>query len=311
MKRLRFFELLRNLGLLRPTGRSNAGGVASRREPRGGARPQRVAHVYQIYYSEETKRMLDSGFLPLDNTDSPQPEWREYFPIRKYLLTQLLEENRHYGFLAPRFFAKTHLDSNAVYSFIERNKDADVIFFSPYCDQQALFLNSFTQGEFYVPGLMRAAEQFFERIGIDVNLRRYVMDSRSMVFCNYFVAKPAFWRAWLAINEKLYELSEPSGDLCSVLNKCTDYYGNQIPAKVFIMERIVSLLLATDTSWSAKGYNPFEISISTQFPEHLNTAIVCDALKIAYRTQGRDAYMARYMEMLNEHSIPQPHNAPG
>lgn len=252
--------------------------------------------------------MLDPGFTPLDNTDSIKPEWREYFPIRDYLLNETLDERCYYGFFAPNFFAKTNMDSAKVLEFIEQDTNSDVIFFSPYCDQQALFLNSFTQGEIYVPGLIKSAQQFLDKIGFHVSLRNYVMDSRSMVFCNYFVAKPAFWRVWLEINEKLYELSEFPGDLYEMLNKTTDYHGAKIPTKVFIMERIASLLLATDGSWAARGYNPFDISISTLFPEHLKTAILCDALKIAYRTLGHDAYMIKYIELLNEYSIPQPQN---
>jgi hypothetical protein len=266
----------------------------------------RSSHIFQIYYSEETKRMLDPGFLPLNNIDSTQPEWREYSPMRNFLLNAELDEQRFYGFFAPKFFAKTNLDSSQVFSFIDQDTSPDIITFSPFCDQQALFLNCFTQGEFYAPGLMKTVDQFFDKIGLHVDLQHFVMDSRSMVFCNYFVAKPAFWRAWLDINERLYALSEPSGDLYEGLNALTDYHGSKIPLKVFIMERMVSFLLATGSSWTARAYDPFAMSISAHFAQHLHASILCDALKIAFRTQGHEEYMTKYLELLNQYSIPQP-----
>jgi hypothetical protein len=68
--------------------------------------------IYQIYYSEKTKSSNDSGFLQLDNLGNDRPDWREYWPIRKYFLENTLEENTFYGFLSPKFKDKTGLSSN-------------------------------------------------------------------------------------------------------------------------------------------------------------------------------------------------------
>jgi hypothetical protein len=73
--------------------------------------------VYQIYYSDETRKSNDSGFLQLDNLGNDRPDWREYWPIRKYLLENTLDENTFYGFLSPKFKDKTGLSSDQVYEF--------------------------------------------------------------------------------------------------------------------------------------------------------------------------------------------------
>jgi hypothetical protein len=62
--------------------------------------------IYQIYYSEATKAHNDPGFLPMDNLANERPDWREYWPIRNYLLNNNLEEDTRYGFLSPKFEAK-------------------------------------------------------------------------------------------------------------------------------------------------------------------------------------------------------------
>jgi len=89
--------------------------------------------IYQIFYNEETKKTHDAGFLPLDNTENQRPDWREYWPIRNYLLNELLDEDALYGFFSPKFKAKTGLSSEECFYFIKSQPwDIDVVSFSPF-----------------------------------------------------------------------------------------------------------------------------------------------------------------------------------
>ena len=74
--------------------------------------------IYQIYYSEATKAQNDLGFLPLDNLANERPDWREYWPIRNFLLKNELAENTSYGFFSPKFKDKTNLEASDVVNFI-------------------------------------------------------------------------------------------------------------------------------------------------------------------------------------------------
>ena len=65
------------------------------------------ANIYQIYYDEPSRQALDSGFIPLDNTDNLRPDWSELWVIRRFLLNTPLIEDQWYGFLSPKFTAKT------------------------------------------------------------------------------------------------------------------------------------------------------------------------------------------------------------
>ena len=99
--------------------------------------------VYQIYYSEGTKAQNDMGFIQLDNLLNVRPDWREYWPIRQFLLSVKLEDDTRYGFFSPKFREKTGLEASDVMNFIE-NDDSDVVIFSPYFVQSALFFNVFS-----------------------------------------------------------------------------------------------------------------------------------------------------------------------
>ena len=103
--------------------------------------------LYQIYYSEQSRTQLDPGFIPLDNAANDRPDWREYWPIRRFLREHSdLDPQAYYGFLSPKFREKTGLDAAAVRGFIDQQDGAaDVIAFSPYFDQIAFPLSIMEQ----------------------------------------------------------------------------------------------------------------------------------------------------------------------
>jgi hypothetical protein len=270
-------------------------------EPVGGV--ERAA-IYQICYSPETRAAVDPDFLPLDNSANRRPDWREYHPIRSFLQNAPLDENRYYGFLSTKFRLKTGLSGARVHDFIERQAGIDVVLFSPYIDLQALFVNSFVQGDYFHPGLLSVAEGVFGHMGYDQDLQVLVTDHRRSVFSNYFVAKPPFWRAWLEATEELYRLAEQSGPLRKLLTTPARYSdGERAEFKVFLLERVVDLLLATHP-WTSTPFPDSKLSDLPVFPENVELVQEANSLKAAFRDSGNPAHMDRYVALLAEHSIP-------
>ncbi|MDP9082814.1 MAG: hypothetical protein M3N50_03500 [Pseudomonadota bacterium] len=247
-------------------------------------------HIHQILNHYTSRQELDPGFLVLDNSGNERPDWFEYWPMRKFLLAENLDEHAFYGFLSPRFQLKTSLSSAAVREFILAcGAGTDVILLSPSIHNSACFLNVFEHGDSEHPGLKSVAKQLFERLGIVCDLDTLVSDSRNTVHSNYFIAKPRFWRAWLAITEGMFGIAESTADpLGAALRAPTTYRGSiSVQMKIFVMERIATLLLSTDRSFAVRARDPF---VARSRIYKLPVAIVCDALKIAYATQGRSQY---------------------
>ena len=247
-------------------------------------------HVYQILNHYTSRQDLDPGFGVLDNSANERPDWFEYWPIRRYLTSEALDEDAFYGFLSPKFQRKTNLSSGKVREIIEGAEPAtDVILFSPSIHNSAYFLNVFEHGDHEHPGLMGVAQRLFERLGRPGDLSELVSDSRNTVHSNYFIAKPRFWREWLALNEQLYAVAEaPEDPLGGELRTPTTYRGrSQVQMKIFVMERIATWIISTDPSFKAQVRDPFAARARTY---KLPLAIICDALKIAYVTQGRRQY---------------------
>jgi hypothetical protein len=164
-----------------------------------------------------------------------------------------------------------------------------VVLFSPSIHNSAFFLNVFEHGNSEHPGLLGVASRFFARVGFPQPLENLVSDSRNTVHSNYFIAKPRFWRAWLKITEQMFAIAEAAEDpLGGELRTPTEYRGSRnVQMKIFLMERIATWILATDASFKPRARNPF---VARSRIYKLPVAIMCDALKIAYSTQGREQY---------------------
>jgi hypothetical protein len=81
------------------------------------------------------------------------------------------------------------------------------------------------------------------------------------------------------------------------LRTATKYRGAKaVQMKIFIMERIATWILVTDKSFVARARDPF--AARSRFYK-LPVAVVCDALKIAYVTQGRGQYKDVFLLVRN------------
>jgi hypothetical protein len=247
-------------------------------------------HIFQILNHYTSPAELDPGFGVLDNSSNERPDWFEYWPIRKYLLSEALDEAAFYGFLSPKFRQKTSLSAAAVRDFIcAADSATDVVLFSPSIHNSAYYLNVFEHGDAEHPGLKDVAKRLLERLELPGDLDSLVSDSRNTVHSNYFIAKPRFWRAWLGINERMFAIAEsPADPLGAALRTPTSYRGGlDVQMKIFVMERVATWLLMTDASFAASVRDPFAARSRIY---KLPVAVVCDALKIAYATQGRGQY---------------------
>ena len=261
----------------------------------------RSVEIRQIFYSNETRQQLDPGFIPLDNTGQ-RPDWYEYWPIRQFLLAheRTLDENTLYGFFSPKFARKTTLDSATVKGFAANvPAGVDVVAFSPFFDQGAIHLNTFEQAATNHPGIWPVFEQAMAVLAAGFDPHAVPMDSRRTIFCNYFAATPAFWRAWLAKCEVLFSIAENgTSALGTLLNTPVAYAQGAVPAKIFVIERMVSIVLALDARWRVKHFDPLRLpmsgSVVSPYPADL---LVLDALKTAAIETGHPHYLQMFTQI--------------
>lgn len=264
-------------------------------------------HLHLIAWNPEVMAATPPGWRALDHTANERSDWFEYTPIRRFLLAQALDEHAWYGFFSPKFTQKTGHDHASARAQVHAGiaAGADVVVFSPQPDMGAFFANVYEQGEACDPGFMVACGEWLARIGRPMNLMGLVMDSRQVAFSNYVVARPAFWREWLAVNETLYELCEHGEDALAERMRQRTSYGAGVQRKVFVMERTASLLLATEPRWKSHPVNPFRMAWSTsRLRTDPELSVMADALKRAYRDFGFPAYLEAFSTLRERFTAP-------
>ena len=254
-------------------------------------------HLHQIAWSPKTLAQVEPGYRVLDNLANPRPDWYEYWPIRRFLQEEQLDEEAFYGFFSTKFGHKSGLGHAEVVQKVQTLASrADVVLFSGYPAQIAFFLNVFEQGESAHPGLMEVAQAWLESCGIRIPLERLVMDSHQMVFSNSFVARPAFWREWLTWNETLFALCETQDTPLSRRLTGLTRYDGKAQLKVFLMERMAPLILSLQQRrWRVRSHNPY--ARPRPWPDdklammELPQILCFDALKHAFVTFGYPEYL--------------------
>lgn len=249
--------------------------------------------VFQIYYDEATRAALDPDFTPLDNSANDRPDWAEYWAMRRVLASADFPDSTWLGFFSPRFREKTGLSGREVIEAM-RSAEGEVVSFSPYFDQNALFENAFVQGDNYHRGLLGAGQGVAHLLGLEVDLSTLVADHTTTIFANYFIARAAFWRRWFPAAERLFAFCEGgSGALRDAIVAGTRHRGMDVwPMKVFLMERLVCLMLEHE-GMATRLALPFERA-PCALPgarECLAALAVCDALKGQYRRTRNEVFL--------------------
>lgn len=261
--------------------------------------------IHQIYYDDATRARVLPGFVGLDNTANPRPDWFEFVVMLNYLRTHTLKEDAWYGFVSPKFQQKTGWDSAAVLHKIQDEGDAaDVLLLTVAWDQVAYFLNPWEQGELMHPGIRDVSQRFFDHAGYTVDLSRMVTDSFSTVFSNFVVARAPYWQAWQALAEKFWTYVEgPSAPGAGALSDVTHYFGKKThyPMKTFVQERFPALILSQGSYRVIKtdpsDVRPPHAGLFKRSPDTRRQLQACDLMKTLYRQTADAAFLEMYWKL--------------
>jgi hypothetical protein len=257
-----------------------------------------MSKIFQIFYNKTTCENNDKGFLQLDNSTNTRSDWREYHPIRNYILTHSLEINEYIGFFSPKFKEKTGLSSHDVYEYLEERTE-DVVSFSPFFDAVSFNTNTFEQGEISHPGIIDTFNLAFSLLDPKIILKDLIMPSKRMIYCNFFVAKKDFWLEWLHHCERLFIIAERGeSQLSFLLNRVVNHLPNGCPAKVFVIERMASYILTTQKKWTVNAYDPLQLPYEiTSKAVSLDDLIILSALKTAYWDTSELGFLKLFHEI--------------
>jgi len=206
--------------------------------------------IFQVYYKHEQLDSLDPAFSPYDNTANPHPELREWYTIKEIYTWAKQLELSMWGTVSWKFRQKTGITGEDFVKFIENNPGHDVYFINPAVINEAVFANSWEQGDIHHAGISQLANKFLTQIGyVDVDVKAMVLDRTRTSFSNYFVGTAEFWNRYIAFIDKIFiEADKDPKFKQSVFGTGTSNYAadRSLPNFIFIVERLLSIFIELD-----------------------------------------------------------------
>ena len=203
--------------------------------------------IFQIYFKPELAAHCDPAFTPLSNVENPHPELREWDVWNRYH-DSILEQNLDYwGFVSWKFKEKTNLSGEHVLAWMKLNPGYDVYLFNPCIINEAVFINSWEQGDLHHPNITAIAEKFLERVGYGKqDLKSIVLDRNRTVFANYVVGNRDFWVRFMDFSRKLFSVAETDlvfKDEVFGHGRSNYAHDNTLPNFTFLIERLIPTFL--------------------------------------------------------------------
>lgn len=197
--------------------------------------------IYQIYYDEHSKSLIDNTFIPFDNSIPDKPNEFEYGVMRKLHNT----EYNYLGVMSWKFKQKTEVDPKDFTLWIEQNEGYDLYTINPFYKHSKYFRNVWHQGEMCHPGIIKLVTYLFDKAGIETSMLSIPHEPKLTCFCNYWVANKRFWDQYIHYTEKLYKaVYESDKEVQNIL------FHIQADIKIksgmfsFIFERMFTTILA-------------------------------------------------------------------
>lgn len=219
--------------------------------------------IFQLYFKPEQVPHLDPAFEPFDNTDNPRPELREW-DVWDRVYEQCCEQNLDYwGFLSWKFKQKSNLEGQQVIDWINANPGYDVYFINPSPLSEAVFVNSWEQGDVYHPNISSIGNSFLKKMGYDdVNVLELLLDRNVTGYANYVIGSREFWDKFMTFSRALFTEAEKDPTFKhQVFGQGLSNYAHDktLPNFTFLIERLIPTFIELQGMRSL----PFPYSVDT------------------------------------------------
>ncbi len=211
--------------------------------------------IFQIHYKEEQKSKLENSFIPYFNSSETGKKWFEYFVFLDEFKNKKNWDEKLVGFFSWKFGLKTGINGDEFMKFIQTNPGNDVYFINPFYIESLMYKSQWEGAMYHHPGIMELTEYIFEKIGYDKKVLHQVQDLDVQLYANYWIGNEKFWNKYINYTKPIYEFIETNQEKW-FQDKIMNRADNEIDAPYipFIMERLFSLILLTDTSIKSTSF---------------------------------------------------------
>lgn len=247
--------------------------------------------IFQIYFKPEQLATLDPAFVPLDNTVNLKPELREWAIWEQEYERICAEGLDYWGFVSWKFKEKTNLSGEQFLSFITNNPGADLYFVNPCIVNEAVFANSWEQGDIYHPNISTIGNSFLTKIGYeDVDVRNMLLDRNCTMFANYIVGSRAFWDKFMTFTRKLFTEAEKDPVFKhQVFGAGLSNYAHDktLPNFTFLIERLIPTFIDLEKI-STLAYQYTSETLPEKYKPYLGDIRALSSLKVLINEHDSD-----------------------
>ena len=203
--------------------------------------------IFQIYYEPSQVKELDPDLILCDNTVNDKPELREWHVWQREHAARQADDCNLYGYLSWRYKEKLNLSGKEITDWILANPGYDVYLINPCILNEAVFINSWEQGDIWHPNISDVGNTFLHKLGYeDYDVKSVVIDRNSNTYANYFVASKKFWQNFMEFTGKLFTEAEKDSEFSDMVfgsGKSNYSRDPSLPNFTFLIERLLPIYI--------------------------------------------------------------------
>lgn len=252
--------------------------------------------IFQLYFKDELKQHLDPAFEPMSNVENPRPHLREWCKWDREHETVLEQNLDYWGYVSWKFKQKTGLSGKQAFEFIESNPGYDVYLFNPCIVNEALFANSWEQGDIHHPNISTIGNLFLSKMGyVNEDVKSLLLDRNKTVFANYVVGNRKFWTEFMEFSRAMFTEAEkdPVFETQVFGAGLSNYaHDSSLPNFTFLIERLIPTFLELK-DYKSIGYTYTKETALEKYREVFDEIMHLSNLKIAVnQTESDELYDA-------------------
>ena len=243
--------------------------------------------IFQIYYENWQRDLLDVNFSGLDNSKS-KSELLEFAVFEQLSKSEHVKDAQLWGALSWRFAEKTGMSGTDWVKNIEAHSGYDVYYCNPFPHNEALFHNYWLQGVTTHPQFFPLCKAIFEVTGMPLEELTSLAPSDQFSSANYFVGTPKFWNTYIPWVQNILTMANkklPPKIRDLMHSKQADDRGihNGATYVPFIVERLLPVFLKT----AGKSLKAYKIALPERERElNVHLKLLREMKDVAHRTKS-------------------------
>jgi hypothetical protein len=154
----------------------------------------------------------------------------------------------YWGYVSWKFGEKMGISGQQAMNYIQENPGYDVYIFNPCIANEALFANSWEQGEIYHQGISMIGNKFLARIGHDTEpeVGGILLDRTRTVYANYVVGNSKFWDGFMKFTRQIFVEADKDPEFKEEVfgaGRSNYAHDKTLPMFTFLIERLLPTFL--------------------------------------------------------------------